>query len=124
MGGVALRCTGGGAAEIPPLTVWLGPLEPPSSIEPPPVEPLPDAPPVGDGAVPSGSWLSRPGDPEVVGGGTADGVVAGIVLTEVPVSLGCSVSSSLLQPTRKPAAAIAATPETNLEWWSFFIRLR
>jgi hypothetical protein len=51
-------------------------------------------------------------------------VVAGIVLTEVPVSLGCSVSPSLLQPTRKPAAAIAATPETNLEWWSFFIRLR
>ncbi|BBY47982.1 hypothetical protein MARA_14500 [Mycolicibacterium arabiense] len=60
----------------------------------------------------------------MVGGGTADGVVAGIVLTEVPVSLGCPVSSSLLQPTSKPAAAIAATPETNIEWWSFFMRWR
>jgi hypothetical protein len=118
VGAVALPFTGGGAAEMPPLTVWLGPLEPPVSPAP-----LPDAPPVGEGAVPAGSWLSRPGDPDVVGGGTADGVVAGIVLTEVPVSLGCSVSS-LLQPTRKPAAAIAATPETNIEWWSFFMRWR
>lgn len=92
MGGVDEPCTGGGAADGPPLTVWLGP-------------------PVGDGAVPARSFSVMPAEDEVLVGAMVDDV-AGPVLTSALVvgvldSLG-AVSDSEEQAVNRVAVAAAA----------------